>query len=217
MPTQRRTKKRSHPLTDEELQEFGRRYEAGEYVKALAAEAGYSWAGMHNALKRCGVEFRGRRGPSPKKITIEDPRVIKALQLRDAGMGYVRAAQEAGIASITLRRLLLETGRDPQKRWKGEGAPNWNGGRQRNAQGYIRIAVDDLTEPMGDTRGMVLEHRAVLAHHLGRPLTSVESVHHKNGKRDDNRIENLELWTGKHGNGVRASDPHCPTCTCFDH
>lgn len=209
MTTQRRTKNRSIPLTDEELRELVRRYEEGEYVKALAEETGYSWAGLHAALKRQGVKFRGRKGPSPKKVTVDDPRVIKAFKLRDSGMGYVRAAQEAGLASITLRRLLVETGRDPQKRWKGEGAPNWNGGRQRNGEGYIRTAADDLTASMADSRGLVLEHRLVMARHLGRPLTANETVHHKNGKRDDNRLENLQLRSGKHGKGQGL---HCADC-----
>lgn len=206
MTTQRRTKNRPEPLSDEELQQLVRRYEAGEYVKALAAETGYSWAGMHAALKRQGVEFRGRRGPSPKKVTADDPRATKALQLWDEGMSYVRAAEQVGLASITLRRLLVESGRDPHKHWKGEGARNWNGGRHRLADGYIRVPTDDLTAPMGGTRGTVLEHRAVMAHSLGRPLLPDETVHHKNGKRDDNHLANLELWLSRHPKGQRVSE-----------
>lgn len=77
--------------------------------------------------------------------------------------------------------------------------------RWRTPEGYIKIK--NREHPNSDKkRGCISEHSFVMSQYLGRPLTTKETVHHKNGIRDDNRIENLELWDSKHPPGQRVED-----------
>lgn len=71
-------------------------------------------------------------------------------------------------------------------------------------QGYRRLTKRN--HPNSTKSGNVLEHVFVMSSFLGRPLVKGETVHHKNGDRLDNRIENLELWSTNHGPGQRVAD-----------
>ena len=70
--------------------------------------------------------------------------------------------------------------------------------------GYVYVYYK--AHPHADKTGRVLEHRLIFEQKLGRYLLPFESIHHKNGIREDNRIENLELWAKIQPTGARVED-----------
>jgi hypothetical protein len=94
------------------------------------------------------------------------------------------------------------------------------GTRRVQPDGYVLVKVPPDTPGSKRTNGgtqarWMLEHRYVMQQVLGRPLEPNENVHHKNGQRDDNRPENLELWAKRQPAGARHDEAyHCPGCVC---
>ena len=85
--------------------------------------------------------------------------------------------------------------------WKhGDVGPAERVNQVRNGidpNGYVRLWIDGR---------MKFEHRHVVEQALGRPLRPSENVHHLNGVRDDNRLENLEVWVTRQIKGQRPED-----------
>lgn len=87
---------------------------------------------------------------------------------------------------------------------KGKKGGNNKGERHIDRLGYVQIWKPD--HPNCKSAGYIHEHRYLMSEHLGRPLYKHENVHHINGFRADNRIENLELWTTTQPSGQRVED-----------
>lgn len=123
--------------------------------------------------KRCSSETKHRisEAKKGKKLSSEHRRKIG-----DAHKGKKKSPEH--------RRKLSEGKR-------GAKNPQWKGGR-RHVTGYIRLTIPG--HPNADVKGYIYEHRFLMAEHLARPLKPDEVIHHINGIRDDNRIENLELF-----------------------
>jgi hypothetical protein len=70
---------------------------------------------------------------------------------------------------------------------------NWKGGQKKTGAGYWRVLCP--LHPNADANGRVLRHRLIMEAYMGRVLLPTEVVHHINGDKEDDRIENLMLYS----------------------
>lgn len=143
----------------------------------------------------CGLEVTPDSRNRPRKY-------IKGHNKPWLGKSRSEATKEKIRKSLLGRKLSKETkdkirlahlGKRPKNslNWKGKNHPRWNGGRHKSTYGYILIYAPN--HPYRDCHGYIFEHRLIMEKKLGRYLKTDEIVHHANGIKTDNRIENLEL------------------------
>lgn len=188
----------------------------GMTAKEVAAAVGCSDATVCKVLHKHGHRQRsyGGRGGKYKLPVVERERAV-ALYL--AGASCEQVASDFGVTAGAVTRWVRDMGFSvrPAGFQKGEAHHDWKGGVIPNPDGYLLERVDE-SDPlfaMGQKKAgsarYALQHRLVMARHLGRPLAAHETVHHIDGDIQNNAIENLQLRNGKHGSGVALCCADC--------
>jgi hypothetical protein len=117
--------------------------------------------------------------------------------------GLSRWVQVKDVGKYSKCRKCLNKGRTR------ENSGSWKGGIKSNHAGYkmVLLQPNDPYYSMLNRSNYVMEHRLVMAKHIGRCLLNWEVVHHINGIKDDNRIENLKLiaCNGEHNTQVEQA------------
>ena len=140
-----------------------------------------------------------------KKQWLEDANTPSDMPIRMNFGNWTNFIKEVGyeprVSEISVQARLSTI-----KAHKGKPSFNWKGGKHTDKLGYVQVWKPE--HPNARLAGYVHEHRLVMSEHLGRPLESHEFIHHINGIKDDNRLENLELLT----KNVHRGQVVCPYC-----
>jgi len=122
--------------------------------------------------------WRNKRNGSPQRLIPKPQRYVKDAVCSHCGIGKIRAK---GLCSKCYYRNRINGSPDRKIAEKGSGGLWW-----KNSSGYKCVILNSKT---------ILEHRFIMEKKLGRKLLRSEVVHHKNGIRNDNSEENLEVMT----------------------
>lgn len=184
-------------------------YVAGDSLNMLSTKFECTIDSIRRSLKREGVPSR-KRGNSHK--IFEQSQIDTIIAGYEAGLSQADIAQKMSVGQVQVSRILRASGVQIRgNNLRGENHHSWKGGRTLNEGGYALVYVPadhDLAE-MRNRVGYCLEHRWNMALYLNRPLKTWETVHHIDGDRTNNSIENLQLRIGQHGNGQAYECADC--------
>lgn len=201
VPGRDEPKPRKRKIPAERKTEVVAAYQAGHSNADMKFMFGVSDGVIRQIVRRAGHPLR-KTGGRKKVIT---PTIIdEILRLHAGGVPQMAIATVVHCQQSTVSVILRERGLYDGRRASGDRHGSWKGGLAL-CEGYVLQSAsraDPVVGRMVRRNGYVPQHRLVMARHLGRHLESHESVHHINGDRKDNRVENLQLRQGQHGKGV---------------
>jgi endogenous inhibitor of DNA gyrase (YacG/DUF329 family) len=155
--------------------------------------------GTYRQCSVCGTDFYARPSSDAKYCS------NKCVNIRNTTVGTEeRMCQGCGKAfAFRLTMAKYNAGVFCSKQCGYDYRKAQSAGRTKiTGDGYVVVRIPD--HPSAQANGWIMEHRMLMEEQLGRQLLPHESVHHKNTVRDDNRLENLELWCGP----TRGAQPY---------
>lgn len=187
-------------------------YEEGMTFKKLSEKYGCGDWALRYLVKRSGAKRRSNGGQLRKLTAMERDEIIRLYV--DANWPQAAIGAKFNMSQIVISRFLRSQGIDCGAK-AGEEHGSWKGGLVETQGGYLQRLVppDHEFASMRTVTGYILEHRLVMAKHLGRPLYPTETVHHIDGNTKNNNIDNLQLRQGLHGKGVVM---RCKCCGSYD-
>ena len=155
----------------------------------------------HNIKRRSLKEARIFGGKKYKNLDID-----KIIRLYESGKSRLELGRLFKVSEVVIKNRLIENNISLRSRKEarafnnqsGKNSSNWNGGRFKNSSGYIKIHKPEHPKA---SYNYVYEHHLVWEKANGKLLPDGWVIHHINGIKDDNRIENLAAMSkSEHSN-----------------